>query len=332
MKILVTGATGQTGSYLCEILLAQGHNVHGLKRRTSTNNTSNLVNCINLPNFTLVEGDVTDQCSITDIIRLGQYDRIYHLAAQSHVHSSFKQPAYTCNTIYNSTLYILEGIKNYSKDTRLFHSATSEMFGKNYITIENGKKIQNENTPFCPQSPYSIAKLSAFHLVRLYREAYGLYACSGIIFNMESPRRGEQFVTKKITKYVARLYHSLNTGTLLPPPLPLGNLNASRDWGYARDYAEAIVKFLDQQDISKDMVISTDETRTINELLKEAFSVIDIIDYQKYITIDPEYYRPAEVDYLLGDSSLARKTLGWEPTVTFKELINLMVIHDIQSY
>lgn len=343
MKILITGITGQVGSYLAEILLSSGHDVYGVKRRSSTDTLQNLSSIISNPSFTILEGDITDQCSITDIIRDGQYDRIYHMAAQSHVATSFKQPVYTTATILYSTMYILEAIKNYSPQSRMFYAATSEMFGNNYSSKYTGNNeenqyldsnslkdvehYQNELTDFCPKSPYAIAKLAGLHLVRLYRESYGLYACCGIMFNMESPRRGEFFVTRKITKYVAKLQKNRTMGVELPP-LPLGNLEARRDWGYAKDYALAISQFL-TLDTPTDMVVSTGETYSIKEFLQEAFSIIGIDDYTKYIAIDPEYYRPSEVNFLRGDSTLLRKSLDWKPSVTFKELVNMMVSADI---
>jgi len=322
-KCLITGVTGQVGSYLAEILLSQGHDVWGIKRRTSTNNTKNISDILSNGYFRLIEGDCLDNSFISELIHNQQFDEVYHLAAQSHVATSFKIPEYTTSSIYNSTLFLLEAIRKYSKKTRFYFAGTSEMFGKNFSTTKDGIKYQDENTAFIPQSPYSIAKLAGYHLTRLYREAYNLYACTGILFNNESPRRGEEFVTQKIVKYAAKLYEFQKTSSpYLYPRLVLGNLSASRDWGYSKDYAGVISLFL-EQDRPQDLVISSGETHTIYEFLNLAFCYFGL-DYRRHVVIDKEFYRPAEVDYLCGDSSLGRKILNWKPSVTFHELIRIM--------
>ncbi len=342
-NVLITGITGQTGSYLAELLIDKGYVVCGIKRRTSTNNTSNLSNIIENPNLILIEGDCLDSLFITDLIRSKQFDEIYHLAAQSHVWTSFQIPEYTTNSIYLSTLYVLEAIRKYSPQTKMYFSGSSEMFGKNYSflmeepNINNSlpgitKKYQDEETAFCPQSPYSIAKLAGFHLTRLYREAYGLYSCSGILFNHESPRRGVEFVTRKITKYCANIYfHHGSQYNSSIPKLKLGNLESYRDWGYAQDYADAIYKIL-QQDIPRDLVISTGTTYSIRQFLEKCFDYINVLpeNINDFVEIDPSLYRPAEVDYLCGNSSLARKILNWKPTVDIDELIHIMIEADIK--
>lgn len=322
-KSFITGVTGQTGSFLAEILLERGDIVYGLRRRSSTPNISNLWQIVDHPNFHLVEGDCLDNAFITKLIADQQFDNIFHLAAQSHVHTSFNLPEYTANSIYNSTLYILEAIRHYSRFSRLYFAGTSEMFGKNFSTTRDGIKYQNEQTVFMPQSPYSIAKLAAYHLVRLYRESYDLYAVSGILFNHTSERRGEQFVSRKITKYIASINKNRNI-----PPLKLGNLYSCRDWGYAPDYARAISLFL-FQDKPEDLVIASGETHSIIDLLNTAFNYIGVKDWSPYVEIDKDLYRPAEVDYLCGDSTKARQKLNWKPNVGFEPMIRRMIDHDI---
>jgi GDPmannose 4,6-dehydratase len=329
MNCLITGVTGQDGSYLAELLLEQGHTVYGVKRRSATNNTTNLAAVLNNPDFHLVEGDVTDCSFITKLITKVNFNEIYHLAAQSFVGASFTIPHYTTTSIYDSTIHILEAIRTYSKETRFYFAGSSEMFGSNYSTTENGIKYQDENTAFCPQSPYSIAKLAGFHLTRLYRECYGLFACSGILFNHESPRRGDQFVTQKVVKYVANLKQHLHSSSLIAP-LKLGNLDACRDWGYAPDYVKAMTMILGQ-DKPRDLVIATGETHSIRELVETAFEYIGMGKYTyNFVAEDPSLKRPAEVNYLCGSPTKAKEILGWEPTLKFKDIIHLMIDHELQ--
>jgi GDPmannose 4,6-dehydratase len=333
MKCLVTGVTGQSGSYLAEQLVRRGDEVYGIKRRTSTNNTQNLTNLLKIPQFKLIEGDVTDASFITELVLDGQFEEIYSLAAQSNVGTSFNIPQATTSSIYDATLYLLEAIRKYSIHTRFYFSGSSEMFGSNYSTTVNGIKYQDENTPFKPRSPYSVAKLAGFHLTRLYREAYGLFACSGILFNHESPRRSPQFVTRKISQYVAYLKRTFNCATATNPlkKLSLGNIYAYRDFGYAPDYTRAMQLML-KQDSPDDFVIATGETNSIQDVLDEAFDYINLSKYmQDCVIIDDTLKRPAEVDYLCGDSSKARDILGWKPTVNFQQLIRKMIDNDLSQ-
>lgn len=344
---LITGVTGQDGSILSEFLLDKGYKVYGLNRRTSTPNTSRLSLSLQNKNFELVEGDVSDQNSIQNIINAIKPTELYNLAAQSHVKTSFDQPSYTFQVNTLGTLNCLEAIRLCSPETKFYQASTSEMFGSNYTTsvgfsYSEGKRVetnyQNENTPFAPNSPYAVAKLAAHNLVRNYRDSYGLHASAGILFNHESPRRGAEFVTKKITNWITEfrawrkkthMYMDAGDdiqsreGTLFPK-LRLGNLDAKRDWGHARDYVEGMWSML-QQDKPDDYVLATGETHSIREFLAEAFGCVGISDWEDYVVCDPKYYRPLEVSYLLGDYSKARKVLGWEPKTKFKELVKEMV-------
>lgn len=353
MKVaMVFGVTGQTGSYLAEQLINNKYEVIGVSRRSSTNNTQRLSGILRNPRFELVEGDVTDCFSIANLILKYRPTHIYNMAAQSHVATSFNQPALTWDITAGGCLNILEAIKNIDRDIKFYQASSSEMFGKNYNETYDeygGKthKYQDEDTPFMPQSPYAIAKLAAHHLVRNYRDSYGIFACSGILFNHESPRRGEQFVTRKITKWLGEFvnwanHSSVNTddpdiitsnngGTF--PKLRLGNLEARRDWGHAADYAKAIHMMMNYSE-PDDYVISTGETHSIKEFLEEAFYYASMdydgpIDYTKYVVVDPAFFRPAEVDYLLGDCSKAKRILGWKPEYSFKDLVHEMVECDI---
>ena len=326
---MVFGVTGQLGSYVAEKLLDKGYKVVGVKRRSSTNNCWRLKNILHFPFFNLVEGDVTDAVSIYDLISTHKPDIIFALAAQSHVHTSFEQPQYTAMVDYIGQINILEAMRKFVPLSRLIFAATSELFGNN--VDEN--YYQNENTVFHPQSPYAISKLAAFHTTRLYRESYNLFACSSIMFNNESSRRGEEFVTRKITKWIGDNYNKLNRGykpILNEEKLNLGNLDASRDWGCSRDYADALIMIL-EQDTPDDYVIATGETHTIKELLDVAFGYININDWTPYVYVNPKFIRPAEVPYLRGDMSKAREKLGWSPKTTFKELIEEMVEADIRK-
>ena len=358
---LITGVTGHDGSYLAEFLLSKEYQVVGLKRRTSTDNLGRLSKCLNNPNFIIIENEISDAGCVYDVVSKYRPDEIYNLAAQSHVGTSFEQPDFTFQVNALGPLHFLEAIRRFSPHTRFYQASTSEMFGKNFTELHDlydGRtveiKYQNEDTPFQPQSPYAIAKVAAHNLVGVYREAYDMFGCCGILFNHESERRGENFVTRKITKWVGEFSvwidrHNISYNDLVFdkdevyisgrtskeqgfqfPKLRLGNLEARRDWGHARDYVEAMYLIMQEED-PQDYVISTGVTHSIRELLDVAFKHIDIYDWDKYIVIDPKYYRPAEVEYLLGRPDKAKEVLGWEPQVTFEELIKTMVEHDINE-
>lgn len=312
---LIYGVTGQDGSYLAENLLNHGYRVVGVKRRTSGDNTARLKHLIGHQYFTLEEGDVCDSSYIFSSLLKYEPWLVFNLAAQSHVGTSFEQPIWTTNATYIGALNILEAIRLSKEDIRFYQASSSEMFGKSV----GPTGFQNEDTPFLPQSPYAIAKLAAHHAVRLYREAYGIFACSGILFNHESERRGDNFVTKKIADYVKNLGFSIQI-----PTLRLGNLNASRDWGHAEDYVEAM-RLMMEYNTPDDYVIATGETHTVEDFLKEAFSLIHIDDYKSFIEIDESLKRPAEVSFLRGDASKARRVLGWAPKILFKDLVKRMV-------
>jgi GDPmannose 4,6-dehydratase len=320
-KALITGITGQDGSYLAELLLAKGYHVYGIIRRSSSFNTGRIDSIYQDPheqgaNLSLVYGDLNDASSLNRIIRTIGPDEIYHLGAQSHVRVSFDIPEYTGEIVALGTVRLLEAIRETGISTRFYNASSSEMFG-------SATPPQREDTAFQPRSPYAAAKLYAHWMTTNYREGYGMFACSGILFNHESPRRGETFVTRKITKALARIKLGKQD------KLFLGNLDAKRDWGFARDYVEAIWLML-QQEKPDDFVIATGETHSVREFLEEAFSYLNL-DWEKYVEIDPRYYRPTEVDVLLGDSSKARNKLGWKPKVTFNELVRLMVDSDLES-
>ena len=358
---LITGVTGQDGSYLAELLLSKGYKVVGLKRRTSTGNLGRLSKCLNNPNLVIVEGEISDAGSVYDMVSKYKPDEIYNLAAQSHVGSSFEQPDFTFQVNALGPLHFLEAIRRFSPHTRFYQASTSEMFGKNFTELHDlydGRtveiKYQNEDTPFQPQSPYAIAKVAAHNLVRVYREAYNLFGCCGILFNHESERRGENFVTRKITKWIGEFSvwvdrHNISYTDLvldqdeiyIPgrtskdqgfqfPKLRLGKLEARRDWGHAKDYVEAMYLIM-QQENPEDYVISTGVTHSIRDLLDVAFKQIDIYNWEQYIVIDPQFYRPAEVEYLLGIPDKAKQQLEWEPQVTFEQLVKTMVEHDINE-
>lgn len=362
---IVTGVTGQDGSYLSELLLRKGYNVVGICRRSSVDTTSRIRAVCDDPKFELVEGDVTDPSNVNYWFHTYQPDEFYNLAAQSHVGTSFKQPSLTFKVNAQGVLNILEGIRFYSPKTRFYQASTSEMFGKNCSEsysisplLGDMSKVtsyyQDESTPFSPQSPYSVAKAAAHHSVQLYRRAYDLHASCGILFNHESERRGEEFVTRKITKWMGEamawheqhpaifegicqihLYENMDPDYLYQglaesprfPKLRLGNLEPRRDWGHAEDYVEAMYLML-QQDEPDDYVIGTGETHSVEDFLREAFAVLGVENYKSYYVQDPKFMRPAEVDYLLADASKAKEKLGWEPKVTFKELVSRMVKYD----
>ena len=338
---LITGVTGQDGSYLAELLLKKGYMVHGVARRSSSFNRERLASFFDFNeregNMILHYGDMTDSSSILKILQMTQPDEIYHLAAQSHVRISFEVPEYTANSDSLGTLRILEAINvlGMLKKVRFYNASTSELYGKVQQTP------QNEKTPFHPRSPYAIAKLYSHWITINYREAYGLFACNGILFNHESERRGENFVSKKITQQAAKIKLGIDY------ELVLGNLNAKRDWGYAPEYVETIWSML-QQKIPEDFVIATGENHTVREFVEKAFKEVNIniewkgrgvnekgIDPKTgkvIVRIDPRYFRPAEVNELLGDASYARKKLGWKPKTTFEQLVKIMVKHDLNKF
>jgi GDPmannose 4,6-dehydratase len=320
-KVLITGITGQDGSYLAEWLLAKGYEVHGLVRRASTFNRGRLDAISSDPHVRdnrlfLHYGDLSDASGLSRLLDRVQPDELYNLAAQSHVRVSFDAPEYTTDITATGTVRLLEAIRETGRKPRFYQASSSEMFGR-------AREIpQNEHTPFYPRSPYGCAKVYAYWITVNYREAYGMHASNGILFNHESPRRGETFVTRKITRAVAHIAAGLQD------KLYLGNLDAQRDWGYAKEYVQAMWLML-QQDQPDDYVIATNETHSVREFLDLAFACVNL-DWRKYVEIDPRYYRPAEVDELIGDYSKAKRQLGWEPKTTFPELVRLMVEADTQ--
>jgi GDPmannose 4,6-dehydratase len=321
-KALITGITGQDGSYLAEFLLHKGYEVHGIIRRASTFNTRRIDhlytdphNTINTTNLNLHYGDVTAQDTLTDVIYNIKPEEIYHLAAQSHVRVSFDMPEYTGDVTGLGTIRILEAIRKSGIKTRFYQASSSEMFG-------GAKPPQSETTPFEPRSPYAAAKVYAYWVTRNYREGYNLFASNGILFNHESPRRGETFVTRKITHALA----AIKAGH--QKKLYLGNLDAKRDWGYTPEFIEVQWKIL-QQEQADDYVIGTGETHSIREFLDEAFGYANM-DWKQYVEIDPRYFRPTEVDCLLADPSHSRQRLNWEPKVHFHELVRIMVDADLE--
>jgi GDPmannose 4,6-dehydratase len=319
-KALITGITGQDGSYLAELLLAKGYEVHGIIRRASTFNTGRIDHLYKDPHINGVRlflhyGDIADSTNLIKLLYRIQPEEIYHLAAQSHVRVSFDIPEYTGDVTGLGTVRILEAIRETGLKARFYQASSSEMFGK------VSEVPQRETTPFHPRSPYGAAKVYAYWATVNYRESYGMFACNGILFNHESPRRGETFVTRKISRAVAHIKAGLQD------KLFLGNLDAKRDWGYAKEYVEAMWLML-QQENPDDYVVATGETHSVEEFLEEAFSHVDL-DWRKYVELDPKYLRPAEVDLLIGDASKAKSVLGWQPTTTFSELVRLMVDADV---
>jgi GDPmannose 4,6-dehydratase len=319
-KALITGITGQDGSYLAELLLSKGYEVHGIIRRASTFNTERIEHLYQDPHVHGVQlflhyGDIADSTNLIKLLYRIEPDEIYHLAAQSHVRVSFDIPEYTGDVTGLSTIRILEAMRETGSKSRFYQAGSSEMFGK-------VQEIpQRETTPFYPRSPYGAAKVYSHWATVNYRESYGLFACNGILFNHESPRRGETFVTRKITRAIAQIEAGLQD------KLYLGNLNAKRDWGYAKEYVEAMWLMLQQPEPS-DYVIATGETHSVSEFLEEAFSYVNR-DWHDYVELDERYLRPAEVDLLVGDASKAERELGWKPRTTFKELARIMVDADI---
>ena len=318
---LVTGITGQDGSYLAELLLEKGYEVHGMVRRASTFNTGRLEHLYqdqheSSGNLTLHYGDLSDGTCLSNLVFSIEPDEIYNLGAQSHVRVSFDQPLYTVDVGALGTLRLLEAIRQIRKhkNVRLYQASSSEMYGKVH------EVPQSETTPFHPRSPYACAKVYSFYQTQNYREAYNIFACNGILFNHESPRRGETFVTRKITRAATRIREGLQD------KLYLGNLDAKRDWGYAKDYVEAMWLML-QQDEPDDYVIATGETHSVRDFLELVFKEVGL-PYQEYVETDPRYLRPSEVDLLLGDATKTKEKLGWVPQTTFEELTRIMVHAD----
>ena len=357
-RAIVTGITGQDGSYLAELLLDKGYNVVGLKRRTSTENHERIEGIIENPRFSLEEVEIADTGSVYSAVERHQPDEVYNLAAQSHVKTSFDQPHYTIETNTVGVVNFLEAIRRYKPDAKFYQASTSEMFGKNYDTkfcTDDKKnpqeKFQDENTAFEPQSPYAAAKLASHHMVRIYRDGYGLHASCGILFNHESERRGEKFVTRKITKWIAGFkswaeaqgldtesrhfefdkdyIHSRRSSY---PKLRLGNIEAFRDWGHAEDYVNAMWLML-QQEKPDDYVIATGETYSVHDFMVHAFEYINIPkeEIANFFMIDPEFYRPAEVEFLKGEPTKAETILGWERKVSFEQLVHRMLESDIDA-
>ncbi len=323
-RALITGVTGQDGSYLSELLISKGYAVHGIVRRASLFNTDRIDHLYHDPHadgepFTLHYGDLADATSIRRVLEDVRPDEFYNLGAQSHVKVSFELPIYTAEIVAIGTLSVLEAIRDYQqhsgREVRYYQAGSSEMFGA-------APPPQCESTPFYPRSPYAVSKVAAHWYTVNYREAYGLFACNGILFNHESPRRGETFVTRKVSRAVGRIVHGLQD------KLYLGNLTARRDWGFAGDYAEAMWLML-QRSTPDDFVVATGESYAVSDFVEAAFARAGL-DWRAYVEVDPRYYRPTEVDFLQGDSSRAKELLGWEPKVSFEELVVMMVDHDLE--
>lgn len=320
-RALITGITGQDGSYLAELLLEKGYEVYGIVRRSSSINTDRIDHIYQDPHeknvkLSLVYGDLNDASSLNSVLKDIKPHEIYNLGAQSHVRVSFDVPEYTGEVVGMGACRLLEAIRDAKIKTKYYQASSSELYGK---VVETPQK---ETTPFYPRSPYAVAKLYAYWMTVNYREAYNMYACNGILFNHESPRRGETFVTRKITMALARIKHGVQD------KLYLGNLDAKRDWGFAGDYVEAMWLML-QQDNPEDYVIATGETHSVREFLEVAFSYAGL-NYKKYVEFDKRYLRPTEVDLLLGDASKARKKLKWKPKVNFEQLVQMMVDADMK--
>ena len=320
-RALITGITGQDGAYLAELLLSKGYEVWGIVRRSSLLNRQR-IDHLHQPlhpgggRLRLVYGDLTDASSINQILMKAQPTEVYNLGAQSHVAVSFEVPEYTCDTVAMGALRILEGMRQLNIEARYYQASSSEMFGK----TEN--PLQDEDTPFHPRSPYAVGKVFAYWMTINYRESYGFHSSNGILFNHESPKRGETFVTRKISRGVARIKKGLQD------KLYLGNLDAQRDWGYAGDYVEAMWLML-QQDQPDDYVVATGETHSVRDFVEAAFNYVDL-DWHDYVEVDPRYFRPADVEYLRGDPGKAKQKLGWEPQVSFSQLVEMMVEADLQ--
>lgn len=320
-RALITGITGQDGSYLAELLLSEGYEVHGMMRKASTFNTDRIDHIYQDPHLPRAElflhyGDLSTSEQLTNLIYNVDPDEVYHLAAQSHVRVSFDLPVYTGIVTGLGTARILEAIRRSGSQARFYQASSSELFG-------SAAPPQSEETPFQPRSPYAISKLYGYWMTVNHREAYGLYAVNGILFNHESPRRGETFVTRKITRAAARILAGRQD------KLYLGNLDARRDWGYAPEYVEAMWRMM-RLEQPQDYVIATGESHTVREFLEEVFTYAGL-DWEAYVEIDPRYFRPTEVDYLQGDASKARRELGWEPKITFRELARIMLDADMEA-
>lgn len=315
-RTLITGITGQDGSYLAELLLEKGYKVYGLKRRTSTENHENIKHIENEIEF--ISGDLSDLSSLIQAVKIAKPDEVYNLGAQSFVADSWPQPVYTSEVTGLGVLNMLEAMKQAKPDARFYQASSSEMFGK---VVETP---QTETTPFYPRSPYGVAKVYGHWMTVNYRESYDLFACSGILFNHESPRRGIQFVTRKVTDGVAKIKLGLQK------ELRLGNLDAKRDWGFAGDYVKAMWLML-QQKKPDDYVVATGKTQTVRKLVQIAFDHAGL-KWEDYVIQDQAFMRPAEVDLLLGNPEKAKKVLGWEPEVSFEELVKMMVDHDLEKY
>ena len=342
MKALVTGITGQDGSHLADLLLEKNYEVVGVARRCSVDTTERIKHLSSNKKFKLIEGDITDVSSVINIFKDNDnVDEVYNLAAQSHVATSFKQPAVTWDVTGKGCLNVLQCMVDLNIKAKFYQASSSEMFGSNYDIDRNGVKYQNEQTKLMPNSPYAIAKTAAHHAVRIYRDAYELHASSGILFNHEGPRRGENFVTQKIISWIANFKKWLSYSSVddFPvdftndhivihresfPKLRLGNIKAHRDWGYAGDYVKAMWLML-QQDKPDDYVVCTGKTYTIEDFLEEAFAYAGIEDWNKFIVIDKEFYRPCEVEYLRGDCSKAKTVLGWKPEYDLQGLVKMML-------
>lgn len=357
-KAIIFGVTGQDGSHLSDLLLEKNYEVVGVFRRSSVDNTERIRYLLNHPRFSLFQGDITDAHSVYKVLSDNDdVDEIYNLAAQSHVGVSFKQPAATWDITGKGCLNILQSIVDLGTNCRFYQASSSEMFGASYDTNREQERFQDEKTKFLPQSPYAIAKCAAHYMTRLCREGYGIHASAGILFNHEGPRRGETFVTRKITKWIGDFFRwRENVGakdeSILTfsedfihvhpkadmvksvsqakfPKLRLGNLEAFRDWGYAVDYVEAMWMMLQQKE-PDDYVICTGETHTIRDFLDVAFLHAGINNWSNFVVVDPEFYRPAEVNYLRGNNEKAKTKLGWEPKHSFEDLVKIMVDHDLQ--
>jgi GDPmannose 4,6-dehydratase len=313
-RALITGITGQDGSYLAEFLLDKGYDVFGTVRRTSGFHTENISHLVD--KVTLLDADLVDQQSINEAVQVARPDEVYNLAAMSFVGVSFKQPIATAEYTGASVVRVLEAVRQANWPIRFYQASTSEMFGKAQAFP------QSETTPFYPRSPYAASKLYGHWMTVNYRESYGMHASSGILFNHEGPRRGREFVTRKITQAVARITLGLQS------TLALGNLHAKRDWGFAGDYVRAMWLML-QQETPDDYVIATGESHSVEEFVRAAFAHVGVANWQDYVVIDPQFIRPAEVDYLLGDPSKARRALGWQPEVTFEQLVAMMMDADL---
>jgi len=317
-RALVTGITGQDGSYLAELLLRKGYEVHGLIRRSSSFNTGRIDHLYHDPHergarLRLHHGDLLDESSLHRVLAECRPQEVYHLAAQSHVRVSFDQPVYTADVDATGTIRLLEALRSLGRPVRFYQASSSEMFGST-------APPQTERSPFHPRSPYGCAKVYAFHQVVNYREAYGMFAVNGILFNHESPRRGETFVTRKVTRAATRIRLGLQK------KLYLGNLDARRDWGYAGDFVEAMWRML-QHERPEDFVVATGESHTVRELCRLAFGLLDL-DWKKFVEVDPRYLRPAEVNHLRGDATKARRLLGWKPRLGYRDLVKMMVESD----